>query len=236
MDSSGDLVDEESPSQTSCSDEGEWRLPVRVISFQRASRYSHLWVTHGETIEEVLTRARIGGIWELLVPDARPPPIVLHSSHTPVGGPLVSLSRFLLPWDIVPLSHTWRSFALMMCLAMSSLAMGQMVNGTLSSPAVFSQGVVGTVPDVADMLFVQAQGLPVPTLCVATILADASLDMPSRDVPAPPTANPMTYVLLGPEFEQFVLEIAVGPTLPQIARITGIPPLTHHLRGAQRRI
>ena len=190
--------------RTSGGSDGEWRMPVRVISYQRAHYYSHLWVASGETLDEIMTRAHVlllpvGGIWELLVPDAQPNADCLTILSYPGWWPPDRLKPFLVSIGhrpTAPYFEVIRPGDELDDVVPRDGAEGQW-DTFLASGAPDRE--VGTLPDSADMLFVQAHDLPIPTFCVATtVAADSSLDTPSRHIPAAPAPDPMTYVLLGP--------------------------------------
>ena len=80
------------------------------------------------------------------------------------------------------------------------------------------------VPDTADLLFAQREGVPAPSFpTAATILADTGLHVLEDDLPVAPKASPLTYVLLGPGFEQALTNVVPGPAFPQISNVVGIP-------------
>ena len=213
------------------SDVGEWRLPVRVLHYQRIQFFDTLWVALQEDIAEVMVRAEIllkpaGNFFRIDAPHVQPSGDCLTLLCFPAWWPEHGITPFVLGEHDRP----GEPF-LQLIRASDSLDDVLPLQGQRHDEAVDTYVTGGDEPDddanrpgCLELLFVQRQGLPPPSfITVPELLADPSLDMPDAQIPSDEEAPATRYLLLGTGFEQAVLDTEPGPMLPQLAQKTGIP-------------
>ena len=199
----------------------EWRLPVRVLHYQRAQTYHVLWVAQGESIDEVMTRAEIlltpeGDLFCLQVPAFQPSRDCLTLHWWPTSG----IQAFVVadghrPGDpyqevIKPGQEVADILRLHMQLAPPSV-------DTYVASAAPSADTVATPPGLGDLFFHQRAGLPAPSFATAAdILADSSLDTRETNLPQVGAPPGIRYLLLGAGGAQCFVDIRPGPSLSRL--------------------
>ena len=210
-----------------------WRLPVRVLNYQRMQVYDNLLVSPHEELVEVIARAEVffkpqGDFFDLVAP-----------LHQP-SGDCLTLMCFPRWWR----HHGIRAFIIAdgdrpRDPFIELIRPGDTLGDVLPLRGQPSAGTVDTFlagdpdPDEASdqnlpgqegLLFVQRGGLPTPSFATADeILADRSLDTPDDRTPVSEGAPGTRYLLLGSGFDQTVLDVGPGPLSPQVAEAAGIP-------------
>ena len=214
--------------EDSSSGEGEWRLPVRVLNFQRRQTFDYILTAPGETIHDILIRAEVflkprGNFFTLVSPQ-----------HQPCGDCLTLLcfprwwaSQDILAFTIADGQRPGDPF-------LQVTRPGDTMEDVLPLSAQENREMVDTYvagaddtslfPKQEDLLFLQRSGLPTPTFAtVSEIITDSELDTPESMLPQPEIAPLTRFLLLGTGFDQAVVDLQPGPVLPEVAAVTRIP-------------
>ena len=174
-----------------------WRLPLRLLSFQRPDTFCTIFVAEGECLSDIMTRACIlldppGDPHDLFVPDPQPVAewltvlvvpawwksrgsnaVLISSADADEHDHLAICSHGITIPDVLPPADS---------------AATRRVD-------VYNTG--GFVADAADiapgsMLFLQSVGAPLPTLpSVRQIVSDTSLDCHDDQLPQPEVPPPL---------------------------------------------
>ena len=213
----------------------EWRLPVRVLYYQRAQTYHVLWVAQGESIDEVMIRAEVlltpeGDLFCLQVPAFQPSRDCLTLLCYPRWWPARGIQAFIVADGHGP-GHPYQEVirpgqdcadVLRLHMQLAPPSVDTYVAGV--APAA---DTAATPPRLGD-LFYQRAGLPAPSFATtADILADSSLDNREANLPQVGAPPGIGYLLLGAGDAQSFVDIRPGPSLPQIAEATGIDDLVY---------
>ena len=207
-----------------------WRLPLRLLYFQRPDTFCTIFVAEGERLSDIMTRACIlldppGDPHDLFVPDPQPAAewltvlvvpawwksrgsnaVLISSADADEHDHLAVCSHGITIPDILPPADS---------------AAARRVD-------VFNTG--GFVADAADivpgsMLFLQSVGAPLPTLpSVRQIVSDPSLDCRDDQLPQPAVPPPLRVLALGPDCRQVIIDLAYGRIAPQVATAIGSDP------------
>ena len=179
----------------------EWRLPVRILHFQREATVDIQWVAAGETPAEVLLRAEIlftpeGDLFELSVPDCQPTADCLTFLCYPRWWKDVGAVAFIVAnaqaADMPYMQVRWPTDEMCDLLLLTgqphpfpiSTFVAGASTGTAPQP----------LPEQNGLLLIQRAGLPAPAFASAQdIVNDATLDTREADLerlpPAPDTCS-----------------------------------------------
>ena len=207
-----------------------WRLPLRLLYFQRPDTFCTIFVAEGECLSDIMTRACIlldppGDPHDLFVPDPQPAAAWLTVLVVPAwwrrrgsNAVLISSADADEHDHLAICSH---GITIPDILPPADSAATRRVD-------VYNTG--GFVADAADiapgsMLFLQSVGAPLPTLpSVRQIVSDTSLDCRDDQLPQPEVPPPLRVLALGPDCRQVIIDLTYGRIAPQVATAIGSNP------------
>ena len=220
----------EQPVSDSSPEFQEFRLPVRLINFQRADSYHSLCTAVGESLEDFLTRARIllhdeEEPHELLVPDPQPTADFLTVLSAPVWWQRKGLNLVLVAGgheadaDYAVISRHGVTFPQL--LPPPRDGSERRVDLYNTGPVVTASGDI----QPGTMLFMQRVGASPPVLpAVSHLFASPALDGRESQLPRPQQPAPMGYLLLDSVYGQHPISLNYGPVVPQIASVVQHAP------------
>ena len=203
----------------------DWRLPVRVLSYQTQDVFRILFVADGESVAEVHTRASIllppeGPACEVLIPDPQPCQAWLTAIVAPCWWRALGLHAVLVTErDAVERDHV----ALCHGGVLTASVLPDALDEDSRRIDAYSSGHLleaGSNIDPGTLLFLQRPGAPAPQLPNAQqIVQDYTVDCDEHLLPVPEAAPPLRYLLLDDRFGQTLIELQYGPVCPQVAAV-----------------
>ena len=207
--------EEESPGEDPSMDElsvehHEWRLPVRILHYQRVQTYHVLWVADGESIDEVMVRAEglltpEGDLFRLQVPAFQPSSNCL----TLLCFPRWWIGKGIQAFAVADGQRPNDPYQEVIRVGQDTVDVLRL-HGQFAPQSVDTY-VAGSAPEAAaaappaqgDLFFFQRAGLPAPSFATAAdILADSSLDTREAHLPRAGAPPGIRYLLLGAGDEQ----------------------------------
>ena len=213
--------DSESSSPTHDFADGEalWRLPVRVLNFQRLPVYDILFVSPSDSLDEVIRRAEpslkpAGDFFELVAPHYQPSADCLTLLCFPAWWGGHGIQAFVVsegsrPGDpFLQVRHPDDELS------------DTYIAGDVDASVEEGQDLPGR----NSLFFVQDSGLPAPSFITALeVIRDRMLDTPVDQLPRVIDPHPTQNLLLGDGFDQMFVNLHTDFLPLQLAAATKIP-------------
>ena len=206
-----------SPTHDVADGEALWRLPVRVLNFQRLPVYDILFVSPSDSLDEVIRRAEpslkpAGDFFELVAPHYQPSADCLTLLCFPAwwGGHGIQafvVSESSRPGDpFLQVRHPDDELSDMLPAPGSNSpgSVDTYIAGDVDASVEEGQDLPGR----NSLFFVQDSGLPAPSFITALeVIRDRMLDTPVDQLPRVIDPHPTQYLLLGDGFDQMFVNL-----------------------------
>ena len=202
----------------------DWRMPVRILTYQVQDSFRTLFVAAGESVADVHVRAAIllspaGLAHEVLISDPQPCSSWLTVMLVPSWWRAVGLHAVLVTErNAVERDHV----ALCHGGVLTTSLLPDALDEASRRVEVYRSGSlleVGDDIDAGTILFLQSPGQPAPRLPTAQeIIQDYTVECEDSQLPVPETIPPLRYLLLDDSSGQTLIELQHGPVSPQVAQ------------------